>query len=83
MKTTIQKWGNSHAVRLPKPILESLSLKEKDKVEIVVENDSIIIKKTTRKRYANKSLEKRFANNNDNHPYTEYSWSEPVGKEIW
>jgi hypothetical protein len=32
MFTTIQKWGNSQAVRLPKAVLEKASLKENDAV---------------------------------------------------
>jgi len=83
MTTTIQKWGNSQAVRLPKPILESLFLRENDQVEIIAENDSIVIKKTTRKRRASKSLEERFANSNVDHTFSEYDWGEPVGKEVW
>ena len=83
MTTTIQKWGNSQAVRLPKPILESLFLKENDQVEIIAENDSIVIKKTTRKRRASKSLKERFANSDVDHKFSEYDWGEPVGKEVW
>jgi antitoxin MazE len=45
MVTTIQRWGNSQGVRLPKIILESMSLRENDQVEITVFNDSIVIKK--------------------------------------
>lgn len=41
MYTTIQKWGNSHAVRLPKGILEVADLSENDRVEIKAENDCI------------------------------------------
>ena len=34
MYANIQRWGNSHALGLPKPILESAFLKENDKVEV-------------------------------------------------
>jgi len=83
MFTTIQRWGNSQAVRLPKIILESLLLKENDSVEITTENDSIIIKKTTRKRRAKKSLDERFENYTGDYQCTEYDWGGPVGKEVW
>ena len=83
MFTTIQRWGNSQAVRLPKVILESLLLKENDSVEITTENDSIIIKKTTRKRRAKKSLDERFENYTGDYQCTEYDWGGPVGKEVW
>lgn len=36
--TTIQKWGNSQAVRIPKAALEMVQLKENDAVEIRVQN---------------------------------------------
>ena len=45
MPATIQKWGNSHAVRLPKPLLESVSLKEHDPIVLVVSGQDIIIRK--------------------------------------
>ena len=83
MVTTIQKWGNSQAIRLPKVILESLLLKENDPVEITTDNDVIIIKKAQRKRRAKKSLEERFSEYNGDYQCTEYDWGEPVGNEVW
>ena len=83
MTTTIQKWGNSQAVRLPKTILEALFLRENDQVEIKAENDIIVIKKATRKRRANKSLEERFASYESDGACPEFDWGEPVGNEIW
>lgn len=83
MLTTIQKWGNSQAVRLPKSVLESVSLEENDRVEIIADNDTIIIKKAERKRYAKKSLEERFENYTGDYQCTEYDWGKPVGKEVW
>ena len=43
MQTRIQKWGNSHAVRLPKILLEALQLHENDEVELKVESGNLII----------------------------------------
>jgi antitoxin MazE len=83
MVTTIQKWGNSHAVRLPKVILESLLLQENDSVEIFAENNAITIKKTERKCRAKKSLAERFENYNGDYECTEYDWGKPVGREVW
>ena len=83
MITTIQKWGNSQGVRLPKTILDVLFLQENDPVEIVAENNSIIIKKATRKRRAKKSLEERFLNYSGNYKCTEWDTGKPVGKEVW
>ena len=83
MLTTIQRWGNSLAVRLPKSLLEELLLQENDPVEIVAVNDSIIIKRVLRKRRAKKSLEERFENYTGTYQCTEHDWGEPAGKEVW
>ena len=83
MFTTIQKWGNSQGIRLPKAVLESVYLQENDSVEITTENDTIIIKKATRKRRAKKSLEERFENYSGDYPFTEFDWGRPMGKEVW
>ena len=82
MITTIQKWGNSQGVRLPKTILDVLFLKENDSVEIMTENDTIIIKKATRKRRAKKSLEERFADYTDHYQCTEWDTGKSVGNEV-
>ena len=52
MYTNIQRWGNSNAVRLPKAILDSLNMRESDRVEIITEKQQIIIRPAKRK-YAN------------------------------
>ena len=83
MLTTIQKWGNSQAVRLPKLVLKSLFLQENDSVEITTENDAIIIRKASRKRRAKKSLDEHFDNYNGDYKCSEYDWGKPVGKEVW
>ena len=83
MMTTIQKWGNSQGVRLPKSILDELSLQENDPIEIVAANDSIIIMRVGRKRRAKKSLEERFDNYDGDYKCSECDWGKPVGKEVW
>ena len=83
MLTTIQKWGNSQGVRLPKTILDKLFLQENDQVEIDTENSSIIIKKATRKRRAIRSLDELFSNYTGNYKCEEWNTGKPVGKEVW
>lgn len=81
--TTIQKWGNSQGIRLPKVILEGLLLKENDEVDIAIENEAIIIKKSTRKRRANKSLEERFDSYVGEYKCSEFDWGMRTGEEYW
>jgi antitoxin MazE len=44
MKTRIQKWGNSLAVRVPKPFADGLGLKEDSPVEMALETGAIIVR---------------------------------------
>ena len=57
MYASIQKWGNSNAVRLPKVILDVLHLRENDKVEIVAQDNQIVLR-PAKKKYS--SLEEVF-----------------------
>ncbi|MCL1993693.1 MAG: AbrB/MazE/SpoVT family DNA-binding domain-containing protein [Spirochaetes bacterium] len=83
MLTTIQRWGSSQGVWLPKTILDELMLQENDQVEIVTENDSIVIKKVARQRRAKKSLEALFAGYTGNYECAEWDTGKSVGKEVW
>jgi len=42
--TTIKKWGNSSAIRIPRFILEQANLKEESDVEIMVKDGGIAIR---------------------------------------
>ena len=48
MYTTVQRWGNSKAIRLPKAILDTVCLAENDQVEIIAEGGSIRIQPVKR-----------------------------------
>jgi antitoxin MazE len=78
MLTTIQKWGNSKAVRIPKPILEKTNLTENDTVELIAEQNTIIIRKVSKKY---KKLEDLFHGYSGNYCCRECDSGEPVGKE--
>jgi antitoxin MazE len=45
MTVTLQKWGNSVGVRLPKPMLEQVGLKAGAQVEVTVEGDHLVIRR--------------------------------------
>jgi len=91
MTTTIVKWGNSRGVRLPKPFLESLNLKDNDAVDILSEKDTIIIKKSlkpfhkTLKQRVEEFYGKDFETvlKENLYEYEEMDWGKPVGEEIW
>jgi antitoxin MazE len=79
MYTTIQKWGNSRAVRLPRSILEKAGLEEKDQVELVVKDGNITIV-PARKHL---TLRERAADYHKTYKPTEWDTGKPTGKEIW
>jgi antitoxin MazE len=74
----IQKWGNSQGVRIPKAILKKASLKENDRVEILVEDGNLVIR-PVRKRI---SLAERIAEYQGGYEPTEWETGSPVGKEV-
>lgn len=88
MFATIQKWGNSQGIRIPKIMLENLGMRENDRVEMVQENGIITIRKAPGNRH--KTIEERLVafygkpleeiEPIDNE---EYQWGEPVGEEVW
>jgi len=87
MHATIQKWGNSQAIRLPKAILETASISENEKVHILAERNQIIIKKS-RKHREHIPLAERLKDWSGQ-PYElndeDKAWLdlEPVGDEVW
>lgn len=79
MYTTIQKWGNSQAVRLPKAILEMAEIHENDRVKIIVENGMIIINPVKK----HKTLKERLAGYKEDYHCSEWNTGKPLGKEVW
>ena len=43
MKTTVQKWGNSYAVRIPKSFIKELGLEYRTNVELTLEDGKLVI----------------------------------------
>ena len=58
MYATIQRWGNSQGLRIPKALLDALGLRENDRVELIQSDDGIQIKKTAA---GHRTLEERLA----------------------
>ena len=87
MHATIQKWGNSQAIRLPKAVLETASIKENEQVRILAEPNQIVIKKT-RKHREHIPLAERLKDW-DGKPYElndeDKAWLEleSIGDEVW
>jgi len=89
MTTTIVKWGNSRGIRLPKPFLESLNLKENDAVDVLTENGKIIIQKSNQRKTLKQRVEEFYGKDFETvlkenlYEFKEVDWGKPVGEEIW
>ncbi|MDP3769844.1 MAG: AbrB/MazE/SpoVT family DNA-binding domain-containing protein [Candidatus Sungbacteria bacterium] len=80
METTIQKWGNSLAVRLPQHIAQKLALKQGSHVKVSEEKKMIIIRRTLKSHTPLKELVAMIRPKNI---HTEINWGKSQGKEIW
>lgn len=80
--TTIQKWGNSYAVRLPKSALRRLNLKAGHSVEIreTAHGRAFSITPVQKKTVSFDDLVTRITKENRHAPV---DFGEGVGKEIW
>ena len=81
MQATIQKWGNSQGIRIPKAFLEAVGLTENDCVELERVDDSIVIRKVNPSKKV--TLDEIFAGYSESHVEEEFDWGEPVGREVW
>ena len=81
LTTSICKWGNGQGIRIPKNILDVLGWNESEKVEIIVEDNSVKIKKVSAKE--RKNIKELFKNYDGVYRKETIDWGEPVGKEIW
>lgn len=79
IKVQLVKWGNSHAVRIPKTVLEQAEIREGDELEIRVEEGRIALEPAEPKLRLG-DLVARITPRNLHH---EQDWGKPVGKEVW
>lgn len=80
MTTSIQKWGNSQGLRIPKLLLESLKWQEGEQLEMILGDGEMILRPAKTKR---KSIQELFADYHDDCQLTEMDWGEPEGEEVW
>lgn len=78
-KTALVKWGNSHAVRIPKKILEQCNLREGEELEIRVEDGHIWLEPLSQKPTL-EALVKRITAANR---HGEQDWGKRMGNEVW
>ena len=56
METVIKKWGNSLALRIPKPLADEVGLAEDSAVDLLLEEGKLVIVPAVAPRYTIESL---------------------------
>ena len=79
MTATIQKWGNSLALRLPRAVAEQIHVREGAAVKLEVQDGTLRIE-SSRPRYRLDELLKKVKPAN---LHAETDWGAPKGGEIW
>jgi antitoxin MazE len=79
-ESTISKWGNSLAVRIPLAIARQASLGEGDSVKLALDRDGRIVLRPTRRKYELSELVAQITRKNR---HRETDWGSPQGEESW
>ena len=79
MITNIAKWGNGHAVRLSKEIMNQAKLIPSDKVTVTVNGEEIILKKV--KQTKAEAFDDLFSDFKDNWRRKEINTGANIGNE--
>lgn len=79
MKTTVQKWGNSLAVRIPRPFAEEVHLTENSAVDLTIRAGKLVIVPAAPQI----TLESLVASITDDNRHDAIDTGIRVGNEIW
>lgn len=78
MESTIQKWGNSLGIRIPKLFAKQLDLYDGSQVEVIQEGNRIIIYP-----YIKETLDQKLKKINKKNLHSEVDSGDTVGNEFW
>lgn len=80
MNATVQKWGNSLALRIPKSVAKDVQLHQGSVVELEVVEGEVVLKP---KRVRKVSLGKLLKGVTKENLHSEVDWGSAKGKEAW
>jgi len=80
MRAKIQKWGNSLAIRVPRPFADELGLRQDSDVDLVLKQKELLVKPVSSPRF---SLDALLAEVTDANRHHEVETFGPVGDEAW
>ena len=80
MRTSVQKWGNSLALRIPKPLADQAHITQGSLVEIKVVDDVLRIELVAPEAY---TLDALLEGVTEENIHEEIDTGEAQGKEVW
>ena len=80
MDTTIQKWGNSLAIRIPKAFADEVGLDQGSEIDIQIIDGQIVIKPVKKPTY---DLETLLNQVTDGNLHAEVDTGTATGDEVW
>ncbi len=80
MKTRIQKWGNSLALRIPKSFADEMGLGENSSVQLMLKEGALLISSDTESKWTLEELLSRVTEDNIHH---EWETGPSEGSEVW
>lgn len=80
--TTIQKWGNSYAVRIPKEAMTKLNLRSGNTVTIHESANGTALSIVPVKTHKH-TLSEMLSRITDDNRHGEINWGDAVGNEVW
>lgn len=80
MKTRVQKWGNSLALRIPKSFADEVGIRKETSVEVSLADGKLVIQPVAKPRMDLKRLLAKVTTENVHH---EVDTGHATGNEIW
>ncbi len=80
MKTAIQRWGNSLAVRIPRAFAAETRIRDGSEVELSLKGGALVVRPVRRTKLALNDLLKKVTSSNR---HDEVATGEAVGQEVW
>ncbi len=78
MRAKVQRWGNSLAVRIPKPFAAEAGLELESEVDVAVVYGALVITPTPVP-----GLDELLARVTDENLHGEVDFGSPMGREVW
>ncbi len=80
MQVRVQKWGNSLAVRIPKPLAEDAEVREGTVLNLALSEGKVVATPVKKRKLSLKQLLAKVSRKN---LHAEVDFGPSVGREIW